>query len=55
MQQNETAQCFRSLGVLVAQTNNDFMSFSRAEKSNWLCLFGNVDNYVRQKVGKSTE
>lgn len=26
------------------------MSFSRAEKSNWLCLFGNVDKYVHQKV-----
>jgi len=55
MQQNKTAYCFRSLELFVAQTNNSFMSFSRVEKSNWLCLFGNVDNYVHQKVKVNAE
>lgn len=55
MQQNETAECFWSPGLFVAQTNYSLETFSRAEKNNWLYLFGNADNYVCQKVRVTVE
>lgn len=55
MQQNQTAECSRSLGLFFVQTNNSLMNFSRAEKNNWLYFFGNADNYVCQKVRVTVE